>query len=51
MGDGLIPVCRAVDNVIEGLTHKALPVLAVQWHPERLPDGRGDSLFSYFLSL
>ena len=51
MGDGLIPVCRAVDNVIDGLTHKALPVLAVQWHPERLPDGRGDSLFSYFLSL
>lgn len=50
-GEGLIPVCRAGDNVIEGLVHTALPILAVQWHPERLPEGGGESLFSYFLSL
>lgn len=50
-GDGLIPVCRAADNVIEGLVHTALPILAVQWHPERLPEGGGESLFSYFFSL
>lgn len=49
-GNGLIPVCRAGDNVIEGLIHETLPILAVQWHPERLPDG-GESLFSYFFSL
>lgn len=50
-GRGLVPVCRAVDNVIEGLVHSSLPILAVQWHPERLPDGTGESLFSYFFSL
>ncbi|MDE7197310.1 MAG: gamma-glutamyl-gamma-aminobutyrate hydrolase family protein [Lachnospiraceae bacterium] len=50
-GGGLIPVCRAGDNEIEGLFHERLPILAVQWHPERLPDGQGDSLLSYFLSL
>ncbi len=50
-GEGLIPVCRAKDNVIEGLFHKNLPILAVQWHPERLPGKEGDSLLSYFLSL
>lgn len=51
MGEGLVPVCRAGDNVIEGLIHTSLPILAVQWHPERLEDGAGESLFSYFLSL
>lgn len=51
IGEGLVPVCRAGDNVIEGLVHKTLPILAVQWHPERLPKNRGDSLLSYFLSL
>lgn len=50
-GDGLIPVCRSGDNIIEGLAHKRLPILAVQWHPERLPDEKGDSLLSYFFSL
>lgn len=51
IGEGLVPVCRAGDNVIEGLVHKSLPILAVQWHPERLPDGAGESLLSYFFSL
>lgn len=51
MGNGLIPVCRAKDSVIEGLVHQSLPIMAVQWHPERLPDGGGESLFRYFLTL
>lgn len=50
-GEGLVPVCRAGDNVIEGLVHRSLPILAVQWHPERLPDNAGESLLSYFFSL
>ena len=49
-GKDLIPVCRAEDNVIEGLMHTSLPILAVQWHPERLPENAGESLFRYFLS-
>lgn len=50
-GESLVPICRAGDNVIEGLVHRSLPILAVQWHPERLPDNAGDSLLSYFFSL
>lgn len=51
LGRGLLPVCRAGDGVIEGLMHERLPILAVQWHPERLPDAGGESLLRYFLSL
>lgn len=51
LGNDLLPVCRAGDSVIEGIMHRTLPILGVQWHPERLPDGGGESLFSYFLSL
>lgn len=51
LGNGLTAVCRAGDNVVEGIIHESLPVLAVQWHPERMPDGDGESLFRYFLSL
>lgn len=48
LGKNLMPVCRAGDNLIEGIQHSALPVIAVQWHPERLPDGSGDRLIQYF---
>lgn len=51
LGNNLIPVCRAKDSVIEGLVHQTLPIMAVQWHPERLPDESGESLFRYFLAL
>lgn len=49
LGKNLLPVCRAADNIIEGIQHTALPVIAVQWHPERLPDGTGDRLLQYFV--
>ena len=48
LGKNLVPVCRAGDNIIEGVRHTFLPVIAVQWHPERLPDGSGDRLLQYF---
>lgn len=38
----------ADDGVIEGIRHKTLPILGVQWHPERLSNGV--PLFSYFAS-
>ncbi|MCD7724140.1 MAG: gamma-glutamyl-gamma-aminobutyrate hydrolase family protein [Clostridiales bacterium] len=50
-GEDLIPVCRAGDGVIEGLAHRLLPILAVQWHPERMLSQGGDLLFQYFWSL
>lgn len=48
LGTGLKCVCRAKDNIIEGIMHTALPVIAVQWHPERMPDGNGERLLQYF---
>lgn len=50
-GKDLIPVCRCGDNIIEGLMHRTLPIVAVQWHPERILKSGGDRLFHYFLSL
>lgn len=35
-GQGIEYVQWADDGVVEGLTHVYLPVLGVQWHPERL---------------
>lgn len=49
LGRDLIPVCRASDSVIEGLVHRTMPVIAVQWHPERIMDDGGSQLIHYFL--
>ncbi|MCZ7539426.1 MAG: type 1 glutamine amidotransferase [Anaerolineae bacterium] len=47
----LIPFAVCADGVIEGLLHPTLPVLAVQWHPERpTPSAEHDRrLFAHFL--
>ena len=56
VGKGLVITQRAADGVIEGLAHETLPILTVQWHPERmcLAHAREDTvdgswLFQYFL--
>ena len=48
LGRGLFPVCRAADSVIEGIMHTTLPIIAVQWHPERMIDEGGLQLLNYF---
>ena len=35
LGEGLSVRQWAADGVIEGICHSSLPILAVQWHPER----------------
>lgn len=55
MGSGLRAVQWAPDGTVEAAEHEALPVWAVQWHPERLWGGRGGTadgrrLISWFLS-
>ena len=51
LGRGLVPVCRAGDNVIEGIMHTNLPIIAVQWHPERMMDEGGKYLISHFINM
>jgi len=36
LGNWLKATQHAHDGVIEGIEHKSLPILGVQWHPERL---------------
>lgn len=43
--DGLDVVAATHDGVIEALEGKTLPILAVQWHPERM---NGNGVFDYF---
>ncbi len=50
LGTDLVTVCRAGDNVIEGIMHNSLPVIAVQWHPERMMDDGGELLLQYFMT-
>lgn len=58
LGKGLFVIQHAADGIIEGMVHETLPILGVQWHPERQFHssaqqnmGSGRLLFSYFLSL
>ena len=56
LGDGLqaIQWCPE-DQCVEALAHEALPLIGVQWHPERIQTARatlsGGPLLSYFVSL
>ncbi len=63
LGEHLKATQYAWDGVIEALEHKKLPIIGVQWHPERmLPDNHlpprcdhayadGSKIFSYFAGL
>jgi len=46
IGSGLLPIqwCP-LDQCVEAIIHESLPILGVQWHPERLPDTQLLSLF------
>jgi putative glutamine amidotransferase len=51
LGDGLVPICRCGDNVVEGIMHRTLPIMAVQWHPERMLEQGGDMLFQWYINV
>lgn len=48
-GEGLQVLQRAADGTVEAVRHESLPVLAVQWHPERLGTSVGDGVFEWFI--
>lgn len=56
LGGGLtaVQLCPE-DNCIEAVVHDCLPVIGVQWHPERLDPAKtkisGRKLLAYFVSL
>ncbi len=57
-GDGLLVAQYSQDFVVEAMYHKSLPLLGVQWHPERMCFAHsspymedGSLLLRYFLSL
>ncbi|MBR2950326.1 MAG: gamma-glutamyl-gamma-aminobutyrate hydrolase family protein [Lachnospiraceae bacterium] len=58
LGKNIAVVQRSADGTAEGIVHNYLPVIGLQWHPERLtghtlhPDAADGSLiFQYFLNL
>lgn len=56
LGSGLCAVQRCPqDGCIEAIVHRKLPILGVQWHPERIDSRRsaisGDKILTYFASL
>ncbi len=58
IGSGL-RVCQISDDgVVEGIAHETLPVLGVQWHPERIAEPSADrqtadgtKVYEYFLHM
>ncbi len=48
LGGGLVACQWAQDTIIEAAQHRALPILGVQWHPERWESG--DAIFRWFAS-
>lgn len=58
VGEGLVVVQHSDDGVIEAMHHETLPVVAVQWHPERMcfDHSRSDTVdgsvvLRYFLNM
>jgi len=48
-GAGLRVIARAEDGTVEAVRHESLPILAVQWHPERL-GAAGTALLAAFIA-
>lgn len=49
VGKGLQAIQWAEDGIIEAVRHESLPILALQWHPERLKKPVGQNVFDRFL--
>ena len=39
------------NDIIEGIIHHALPIIGVQWHPERFDSNESKTIFDYFAGL
>ena len=50
LGNNLVPLFKN-NNIIEAFIHKSLPIISVQWHPERMNDVTSSFIFKYFKKL
>ena len=50
LGSGLRPLQWAPDGTVEAIEHSKWPILAVQWHPERLLLPHGQQFIPCFLT-
>lgn len=50
VADSLHITGRAPDGIVEAIEHRSKRLIAVQWHPERMPDGAHDVLFEWLVS-
>lgn len=46
LGRGLRPIAFSKDGCVEGIIHERLPILGLQFHPERMK--HGEKIFQYF---
>ncbi|MFA9376158.1 MAG: gamma-glutamyl-gamma-aminobutyrate hydrolase family protein [Lachnotalea sp.] len=58
LGDHLLLSQLSCDNVVEAIYHEFLPIIAVQWHPERMcfdnernDTVNGEDVFQYFKNM
>ena len=51
VGEGLRVAQYGPDFVVEALYHERLPVIGVQWHPERLRREEGGKLLAFYLRM
>lgn len=52
VGKGLVVTACSEDGVVEAIEHESLPILAVQFHPERMNTGKtedGGALFRWWI--
>lgn len=47
LGEGLKILYTSIDNTAECITHNTLPILAVQFHPERMAESFIKNFYSY----
>ena len=50
LANNLIPLFKH-NNIIESFIHKELPIIGIQWHPERMDDLTSSFIFKYFKKL
>lgn len=50
LGQGIVPLARTRDCVIEAIRHETLPIYAVQYHPERMEDSWTDKVMRLLFS-